>query len=539
MRALFDTLIKNARVIDGSGNGAFPADVAIQDGVIAAVGKLGDASAFETVDARGRFLTPGFIDIHRHADAAVFRDGFGKAELSQGLTTIISGNCGLSLAPIGGAHAEETVRYLTPITGGIPPELRFDSLKAYFDAAQQRPLPVNTGMLVGMGTLRTFVAGFAAGDLDFFQERALYYHLEAALADGALGVSLGLGYAPEIFYSTDGLIRALAPLYESGVPLCVHMRQEGDGVVDALREMLEVAKALKTPLQISHLKAIGTRNWRKAVPEMLSLIERARDDGVDVMCDVYPYTAGSTQLIHVLPPEFQEGGTQQLLRALCDNSKCAEMRERMETGRDFENITDLVGFENVIATGLHRAENRPFEGKSIAEIARLRQSDPYDALFDLLASEEGTPTMIDFITHDDDIRDILTKPYSGVISDATYPTAGQCHPRVYGTFARLIEQYVVKEKCLTLEQAVHKVTMQPAERFGLPYKGRIAVDADADLLLFDPANIHERGTYQTPDIPAEGFDYVFVNGEAAVAEGKLTGVRNGGILRPDIESEIY
>ena len=537
MRTLFDTLIKNARVIDGSGSDAFPADVAIRDGVIAAVGQLGDAAAFEMIDAHGRFLTPGFIDIHRHADAAIFRDGFGKAELSQGLTTIINGNCGLSLAPLGGTHAEETVRYLAPITGEIPPELCFDSLKAYFAAAQQLALPLNSGMLIGMGTLRTLVAGFAAGDLDFSQERALHYHLESALADGALGVSLGLGYAPEIFYSTDGLIRALAPLYQSGIPLCVHMRQEGDGVVDALREMLEVARALKTPLEVSHLKAIGTRNWRKAVPEMLTLIERARDDGIDVSCDVYPYTAGSTQLIHVLPPEFQEDG--RLLRALRDKSKRAEMRKRMETGRDFENITDLVGFENVIATGLRRAENKPFEGKSLAEIAQAQQADPYDALFDLLASEESTPTMIDFITEADDIRDILAKPYSGVISDATYPSAGQLHPRVYGTFARLIEQYVVKGKCLTLEQAVHKVTMQPAERFGLPYKGRIAVDADADLLLFDPENIHERGTYQTPDIPAEGFDYVFLGGEAAIAEGKLTGTCNGGILRADAGEEEY
>ena len=534
---MFDTLIKNARVVDGSGSPAFSADVAIQTGVIAAIGQLGETAAFEKIDARGRFLTPSFIDIHRHADAAIFRDGFGKAELSQGLTTIINGNCGLSLAPLGGAHAEETARYLAPITGEIPSELRFDSLKAYFTAAQQRRLPVNSGMLIGMGTLRTFVAGFAAGDLDFVQERALHYHLEAALADGALGVSLGLGYAPEIFYSTDGLIRALAPLYQSGIPLCVHMRQEGDGVVDALREMLEVAKAIKTPLEVSHLKAIGTRNWRKVVSEMLSLIERARDDGVDVMCDVYPYTAGSTQLIHVLPPEFQEDG--QLLRALRDKSKRAEMRARMETGRDFENITDLVGFENVIATGLHQAENRPFEGKSIAEIAQARQVDPYDALFDLLASEDCTPTMIDFITQEDDICDILAKPYSGIISDATYPNAGLLHPRVYGTFARLIERYVVKEKHLTLEQAVHKVTMQPAERFGLTYKGRIAVDMDADLLLFDPANIHERGTYQTPDKTAVGFDYVFVNGEAAIVEGKPTGACNGGILRPDVGEEGY
>lgn len=528
---MYDTLIKNAKVVNGSGAPAFTADVAIRDGIIAAVGALHDAQAVETVDAHGRCLTPGFIDIHRHADAALFRGGFGTAELSQGLTTVINGNCGLSMAPVFGPHADETSRYLTPITGEIPIALRFDSLKSYFHAAEQQPLPINCGMLIGMGTLRTLVSGFAVGDLDLRQERDLHYQLERALADGALGVSLGLGYAPEIFYSTDGLIRALAPLYESGVPLTVHMRQEGDGVVEALREMLEVARALKTPLEVSHLKAIGTRNWRKSVPEMLAMIERARDEGIDVMCDVYPYAAGSTQLIHVLPPEFQEGGTQQLIRALDETAARAQIRERMHMGRDFENITNLVGFENVIATGLRSPEYRPYEGRSVAAIARAAGKDPYDALFDLLVQEECATTMIDFIAHEDDISEILSKPYSGVISDATYPDSGLLHPRVYGTFARLIEKYVVRENLLTLEQAVHKVTQQPAERFGLSSKGIIREGMDADLLLFTPEEIRERGTYEKPDVPALGMDYVFINGEAAIAEGKITGKCGGRVLR--------
>ena len=527
---MFDTLIRSVRVIDGSGAAAFTADVAIREGVIAAVGQLAGAAAVEVIEADGRVLTPGFIDIHRHADAALFRDGFGAAELSQGLTTLINGNCGLSMAPVTGKHAEETVRYLAPITGEISQKLRFASLKDYFQAAEKRKLPLHNAMLIGMGTLRTLVSGFAAGDLELRQERDLHYYMEQALADGALGVSLGLGYAPEIFYSTDGLIRALAPLYESGVPLTVHMRQEGDGVVESLREMLLVGKALKTPLEISHLKAIGTHNWRKAVPEMLRLIEQAREDGVDVSCDVYPYAAGSTQLIHVLPPEFQEGGTDRLIAALQSEDARREMKRRMQTGSDFENITELVGFENVIATGLRRAENKPYEGWSVGRIAQQLGKDPYDALFDLLAQEACMTTMIDFIAHEDDIREILQKPYSGVISDATYPSAGLLHPRVYGTFARLVEKYVVKEKCLTLEQAVHKVTRQPADRFGLAQKGRIEVGADADLLLFDPAHVRENGTYQKPDELASGFDYVFVSGEAAVAGGRLTGKCGGTML---------
>ena len=272
---MLDTLIRGARVVDGTGRAAFTADVGLCGGVIEAVGELKDAQAFETIDAKGRVLTPGFIDIHRHADAALFREDFGRAELSQGLTTIVNGNCGMSLAPLAGKYASACAHYLAPITGEIPPELRFDSLEAYFKAAQSRGLPLSCAQLVGMGTLRTLAAGFEAGDLSPLEMREMHYHMEKALADGACGVSLGLGYAPEIFYSTDGLIRALAPLHQGGVPICVHMRQEGDGVVDALREMIEVARALQTPLEVSHLKAIGARNARRAVPEMLSLIASA------------------------------------------------------------------------------------------------------------------------------------------------------------------------------------------------------------------------------------------------------------------------
>ena len=527
---MLDTLIRNARVVDGTGRAVFTADVGLRDGLIEAVGALGGAQAFEIIEADGRVLTPGFIDIHRHADAAVFRDSFGRAELSQGLTTLVNGNCGMSLAPLFGTHADECAKYLAPITGEIPLELRFESIGGYFKAAQERGLPLSCAELIGMGTLRTLAAGFGTGDLSPFELRDLHYHMEKALADGACGVSLGLGYAPEIFYSTDGLIRALAPLHRSGVPICVHMRQEGDGVVDALREMLEVARALQTPLEVSHLKAIGTRNARKAVPKMLKLIERAREDGLNVMCDVYPYTAGSTQLIHVLPPEFQEGGTEALTKRLLDGAARKEMRARMETGSDFENITLLVGFDNVVAIGLKTDEYRRFEGKSIAEIALSLGKDPFDALFDLLAAEACETGMIDFIADEEDVRDILRAPFSGVISDATYPSGGRVHPRVYGTFARLIEKYVVREKVLTLEQAVHKVTRQAAERFALTGKGKIEAGADADLLLFSPENIRENGTYAQPDVCASGFDEVFVLGQHVIENGGYRGGKSGEML---------
>ena len=526
---MFDYLIRNAQIIDGSGAPAFSGDVAVSGGTIAAVGQLGSIPAARVIDGGGRYLTPGFIDIHRHGDAALFRPGYGRAELAQGLTTVLNGNCGLSLAPVAGPHREETLRYLTPIVGSMPEGRDFPTLADYRSQASRVPLALNTGMLVGMGTLRALTAGFQDRPLTDGEYRQLHGLLEQALADGALGVSLGLGYAPECFYTTDQLIRALEPLRNSGRVITVHMRQEGDGVVAALKEMLSVARALGTPVEISHLKAIGKRNWGRAVPEMLRLISQAREEGLDITCDVYPYPAGSTQLLHVLPPEFQSGGPEALTAALKDPAARQSIRRRMETGTDFENITALAGFENVLATSLHQPENRPFEGRSIADIAAAQGKDPFDALFDLLASERCAVSMIDFIASEEDITAILCAPFSGVISDSTYP-GGLLHPRVYGTYPRLLETYVRSRAILPLETAVYKITRRAADRFGLSKKGRIEAGADADLCLFDLTRIHETGSWQAPDRLAEGMDWVFVNGVPAIAEGSFTGTAGGHIL---------
>lgn len=521
---MFDYLIQNVRILDGSGAPAFSGAAALEGGKIAAVGEIAGGEAACVIDGRGRFLTPGFIDVHRHADAALLRPGFGQAELKQGLTTILNGNCGLSLAPVSGPHREAVLEYLAPIVGRA--EADFPRLADYRRRANEAPLPLNAGMLAGMGTLRACAAGFRDGALTEAAYRQIHAALEEALADGALGVSLGLGYAPECFYTTEELIRALAPLRRSGRVITVHMRQEGDGVVEALAEMLAVARALETPVEISHLKAIGRRNWRKAVPQMLRMLADAREAGLDIACDAYPYPAGSTQLLHVLPPEFQAGGVEALTASLRDPEDRRRMRRRMETGTDFENIVSLVGFENIHAISLRLPEHAELEGRTLADIAARQGKDPYDALFDLLAAEHCGPAMIDFFAHQADVEDILRSPFSGVISDATYPE-GLPHPRVYGAFPRLLETYVRHRGVLTLEEAVRKLTRQPADRFGLVGKGRIEAGADADLCLFALENIHEKSTWQSPRQPAEGMDWVFVNGVPAIREGAFTGQNAG------------
>lgn len=530
INTMYDVLIQNAKIADGSGGAAYRGDIAVAEGRIAAVGKLDGAQAARVVDAAGRYAAPGFIDIHRHADGAVFAPDFGEAELSQGLTSIVNGCCGLSAAPCFGQHRGELASYLLPVIGS-PERSCAPDMADYLDHLAKTPLPLNAGMFVGLGSARACVAGYEKERLSGDDTAAIAEILEDSLRAGALGISLGLGYEPEGYYTTEELIDALRPAANRRAPVCVHMRQEGAGVVGALQEMLHIARALDLNLEISHLKGIGRAYWHRAVPEMLSLLEAARAEGVCVGYDVYPYTAGSTQLIHILPPEAKAFTLEEVSQHLREPSARKAMRERMRTGTDFENISLLVGWENIVVSSAAHEYLRRYEGFSIAEIAGREGRDPFDCAFDLLAADTCGTTMIDRITCEEDIECILREEGSCVISDAIYPTAGMWHPRVCGSFARLFEEYVVRRGALTVEKAVQKATSLPAQRLGLSQKGRIAEGMDADIVLFDLARVHETGTFAEPKRCAEGFDFAMVGGKFAVDGGKMTGVRAGSVLR--------
>jgi N-acyl-D-amino-acid deacylase len=519
---VYSLLIQNGVVLDGTLAPRRRCDVGLRGDTIARVAPHISGEAARVIDAAGKFVTPGFIDIHRHADGAVFRPGFGELELRQGLTTIVNGNCGLSAAPLVRARRAEIYRYLQPITGALGEDLVTDTLADYFRQLSHTALPLNVGMLVGGGVLRAGVAGYGALTLTDEQFAAIHAALAQALSDGALGVSLGLGYAPECFYTTQELIRALAPLRGTDIPLTVHMRQEGGGVVDSVAEMLEVAAALEGGVHISHLKAMGKENWNRKIPAALEMLRRAKAEGLDVGCDVYPYTAGSTQLMHILPPDFLTGGMDGVTARLTDAAARRELQSRIDTATDFDNIARLAGWDGIFVTSLNRPENRTLLGRSIAEIAALQGKTPLDACCDLLVAEHGEVTMIDFMASEDDIAAILRSDLSNVISDATYPTEGQPHPRVYGMCTHLLEHFVRETGVLTWEQAVHKLTRLPAQVLHLAKKGVIAEGMDADLLVFDGAALHENATYQTPCRLSDGMDFVIVGGGVALEQGRVT-----------------
>ena len=526
---MFDTLLRGGTVIDGTGRAAFAADVAIKNGKIAAVGQLSHAAAQRTVDCAGMTVTPGFIDIHRHADGAAFRPGFGEWELCQGLTTIVNGNCGLSAAPFGMANDAAIRAYLQPITGTLPPELDSRSLAGYFRSLPA--LPLNVGMLAGAGILRADAAGYQLTKLEDIHFAAIHRQMERALSDGALGVSLGLGYAPECFYSTADLIRALRPVAGTDIPVTVHMRQEGGGVVESVQEMIAVARALDCPVHISHLKAMGRDNWGIKIPQVLALLEQAQNEGLRVDCDVYPYTAGSTQLLHILPPDYLTGGMEAVVERLRDKNVRRELAARIESGVGFDDIAKLAGWDGIYLTSLHCPEDHPYQGHNLMEIAALMGQDPLSSCCELLAREHGQITMIDFMASEEDICAILRSPLSCVISDATYPTEGQLHPRVCGNVTHLLGHFVREKQALSWEQAVHKLTGRPAQVLGLTGKGRLEAGYDADVCVFAPEALHERATYTEPQQTSQGMSLVLVAGETALENGKPTGICAGGIIR--------
>ncbi|MEG1953006.1 MAG: D-aminoacylase [Hydrogenoanaerobacterium sp.] len=529
---MFDLLIKNGTVADGSGVPVFKADVAVTGREITAIAPRLDYNAKKVIDARGKLVTPGFIDIHRHADVKLFTKSFGEAELRQGLTTIVNGNCGLSCVPCPQEHRAEILSFLRPVIGEAPLDADFESFTDYMDSVKHTPLPLNVGMCVGNGTVRAATRGYATGKLSVAELVTAQGHLREALEGGALGVTLGIVYAPEYNYSADDFVEVLQPMREYDVPLVTHIRGEGDLFHRSLYEVIGIAKRLGVRLHISHFKCIGKRNWGHGVTRALQILDEARASGLEVDCDVYPYTAGSTQLIQILPPSYLEGGVPEIIKRLSSHACRDELREIFSRpSDDFENLVNSIGWENIRCTSMFCPESLQYLGKSVAEIAQLRGEDPCDTACNLLVGEECNISMVDFITAEEDVRRVLCSPLSSVISDAVYPAGGVPHPRLYAAFPKVLTDYVRKEHILPLETAINKMTAKPAGVYRLPKKGLLKVGFDADINIFALENLSAPASYEDPMQFCGGFDYIFVNGRLAVEHDKLTQVFAGGLLK--------
>ncbi|MFW5645864.1 MAG: N-acyl-D-amino-acid deacylase family protein [Acetivibrio ethanolgignens] len=545
---LYDFILENGRIVDGTGGKPYFGDICVSNGKIAAVFPADSldansalSKASQVYDVHGAYITPGFIDIHRHADVNLFTKDFGKPELHQGLTTIINGNCGLSVVPCPPQYRNDIYTMLQPVIGEVPADKEFSDFEEYMGLVKKQPLPLNVGMDIGNGTVRAAVRGYRPGKLTREEVKEAQDYIRSSLKAGALAVTLGIVYSPENCYDKDDFVEVLKPMTEFDVPLVTHIRGEGDLFLESLEEVIYIAKKLSVHLHVSHFKCIGKRNWGHVTRQARALLDKVRKEGLPVTCDVYPYTAGSTQLIQILPPEYIEGGAPGIVSRLKNPVLRKELREILSKPSDtFENLVSSIGWENIRMSTLTLPEHAPYSGKSITEIAKMQGKDPFDCACDMLIAEECRISMVDFIVSEEDIRENLQYPYSAIISDSVYPTGGVWHPRLFAAFPKVLKEYVHDEPVLTIENAIRKMTGFPADIYHLKGKGYLKEGFDADINVFSLENISPKATYENPNQFSSGFDYIFINGQLVLKDDCLTDALAGQvILASDKDSKAY
>ena len=520
-----DLLFENARIVDGTGAPWFRGAVGVTDDVISHVIRGTDhgLDADERLDLDDAVVSPGFVDTHSHSDLELFSDPTLSPKLRQGITTEILGQDGFSMAPMyreGGA--EEWAKQLGALAGRSDREWTWGSTTDYLDAVEADGVAINLAMLVGHGTVRFNVMGMADRAPDDGELAEMRELVVESLEEGAVGFSTGLIYTPCVYAGTEEVQALAAELAPYGRPFVAHVRSEGRWLWDALDEFVDIGVEEGIPLHLSHFK-VGGRMQQGKTDRALGLVETARERGVDLTAEQYPYTAGSTMLSAILPPWVHADGPEGTLEHLRDETDRERIREEI-TGWEiegWENIGALTGWDGVVIANVPSEENEAYEGMSVAEIAAERGTGPIDAACDLLVEEELGVSMILHQLAETDVRAILSSERVCVGSDGLF--GGKPHPRVYGTFPRILGKYVREENLLSLEEAIRKMTSLPARAMGLGSKGVLREGMDADLVVLRPEVVESRATFEDPRRHPMGIDHVVVNGEFAVRDGETTG----------------
>lgn len=527
-------LIKNGFVIDGTGEAGIWADVLIHDQKIIQIGNVNEKTD-EIIDAEGKVVCPGFVDIHRHCDIMpLYDNNFGKQELMQGVTTAAIGNCGKSMVPYpeDPSIREEVYSFQEPVLG---PAVRNDIITypEYLKAIDRVPLPINWISMIGIGSVQLAVKGFTSRRWTKEELEKGRQIIEEALRAGAAGVTLGIMYIPECYTAPEEYIYLLEPVGRLGKFVAAHVRGEGDGLVTSVQEVLDIAEKANCALEISHFKSCGMKNWRKDIPEAIKLIEHAREAGRDVTCDFYPYEGSSTALTMMLPPEYVAGDMQEALQRLGTSEGAAEYRRAASVlYSDWDNFCVTVGWERIILTDIKRPENKKMMGMSVEEAAKkFGYEDGYALAAYLMHSENGRTGIINMAMCQDDIDTIAKLPYSSVISDTIYGKTDRPHPRAYGTFPKIIREYVNERGIYTLEEGIRRMTLLPAARIGLKDRGKLAAGYWADINIFDPNLFKDHATFIEPVQEATGLDWCLVNGRKAIQNGIYKSPESGKNIR--------
>jgi N-acyl-D-amino-acid deacylase len=529
---VFDLLLSGGSLVDGTGAPLRLADVGVRGERIVAVGDLRQHEAQRRVDVSGLFVAPGFIDIHAHSELTLLVDSRAASKVRQGITSEISGQCGLSAAPLVGQARDEFCVWAARV--GLEPS--WTTLAEYLDVIEDKGLALNFGTLTGHNNLRNAVVGSAARSPTPAEQDAMAGMLARSLEEGALGLSSGLFYTPGS-YADSAEMAALGEVVAAyGGLYATHIRNEGRHLETALQEAMEVGRTSGVPVQISHLKLASRDHWGQA-ERVLAQLDAERAEGLDLAWDQYPYTAAATTLDAVVPPQFHAGGTAVLLQRLQNPQERAQIADAImsDVEGDWENLTIDSGWDN-LRLAFH--PTRPdLAGRAIADIAAASRASPLETALDLILETKAQALIVDFCMDDRDVATILRHPSTIIVTDAEALAAdgplsvGAPHPRAYGTFPRVLARYVREQALLTWEEAIHKMTSLPAARLGLRDRGSVREGAYADLVVFDPDTITDTATYAEPHQYPEGIHQVLVNGHFVVHDGVQTEELPGRVLR--------
>jgi N-acyl-D-aspartate/D-glutamate deacylase len=543
------TLITNGRIVDGTGTPAREGDVLLDGGVLAAVGHA-SGQVDTVVDARGMVVAPGFIDMHSHSDFSLPDDPLASAKTLQGVTTEVVGNCGMGVFPTND-RVEALYARFGKLIFGEHASKGFATLDDFRTRLHGIGASVNVACLAPHGNVRTHVMALAERGPDSGELRAMEGLVERAMEDGAFGVSTGLVYAPGAFAKTDELVSLATVAASRGGIYASHIRDEGARLVESVAEAIEIGRRSGASVQISHHKAAGVMAWGK-VKKTLAMVDHARADGVDVHSDVYPYTAGSTVLAAILvSPWVWDGTAEEALARLRDPVVRERLRrEHVERMIGLAKLPPALGFipprwvarvvsalaeRTMVLSSLRRRGD--YEGLTLVQVARRRKQPTFDAMLDVLIEEEIGVAAIAHVMRERDVQRVMRHPQTMIGTDGFPMREGKPHPRLYGTYARVLERYVRERGVLTLEDAVRRMTELPARKLGLSRRGILAAGHAADVVVFDANQVHDRATFREPRRAPTGFAHVFVNGAWTVREGKHTGARAGRVLRRQEERD--
>lgn len=526
---MYDLVIKNARILDGTGNPCFPGSLAVQGQEIAWLGAGKPPPGKLRLDAENHILCPGFIDIHTHSDFTVLQCPTSDSKIFQGVTTELAGHCGYSLFPIN----PSTFDGLKKFTAFMPGQLdwQWDSVQIFLDRLEKQGLSTNFQTLVGQGALRIAVMGFGQREADQAELAAMRELLARCLDQGAAGMSMGLVYAPGSFASKTELLALAEVIRSKDKMLTAHIRDEGDRVEEALRELLEITEATGVKTQVCHLKAQGRLNWPK-MDRLIHMIEETRAKGFDLTFDVYAYTKLNTLLTALLPAWAQDGGVDTMLARFADYGQRSRLLPELAP-----IALKYGGWENITVASVNAAENASVEGCSLAQIAADWGLDPAEAMLELLIRDKCAVMAVCDCMEESNVIKALIHPLSMLCSDGKILSRrgvlaqGKPHPRNYGAFPRLLARYVRELGVLTLPDAIRRMTSLPAQKMGLWDRGLLRPGLKADLVVFDENTIQDTATFTEPHQYAAGIDYVIVNGVLTVDKGRHTGALAGQILR--------